>query len=120
MRTKPYSKDLREKVINYIQRGESQQSAARVFSLHYNTVNRWWKRYKKEGNFLARIRVGAKRRLNIEELSGFVEENPNCKLSDIAKQLKITVAWASIMLRKIGYSYKKNRLPIWKQVKTNG
>ena len=31
MSTSPYSQDLREKVINYIEKGNSQESAARIF-----------------------------------------------------------------------------------------
>lgn len=111
MSTSPYSKDLREKVINYLNKGTKQRVAAKIFGLHHNTVNRWWSRYKKELNFLARIRPGALRKLNIDGLTKFVEQNSNCMLSDIAKKFNITEAWASVMLKKLGYSYKKITYP---------
>ena len=119
MSTSPYSIDLREKVINFLAKGEQQKLAAKIFGLHSNTVNRWWNRYKKEGTFLARRRLGAKRKLKLEELTNFVDQHPDCKLASLAKRFNITEAWASIMLRKIGYSYKKNRLPMWKRTKRN-
>lgn len=119
MSTSPYSKDLREKVINYLKTGAKQKITAKIFGLHHNTVNRWWSRYKKEGNFLARTRPGALRKLNVDSLAKFIDQNSNCKLLDIAKKFNITEAWASVMLKKLGYSYKKNRLPTWKQAKAN-
>ena len=43
-----YSIDLRKKVIKYIEEGNSQQSATKIFSLNKATVNRWCQRYKKK------------------------------------------------------------------------
>ncbi len=40
MSTSPYSRDLREKVINYIEKGNSQRSAAKIFDIHENTISR--------------------------------------------------------------------------------
>ena len=50
MSTSPYSLDLREKVIKYLELGNSQQSASKIFMLNPSTINRWWLRYKREGN----------------------------------------------------------------------
>jgi transposase len=60
MSTSPYSIDLREKVIKYIESGNSQQSASKIFRLNVSTVNRWWLRYKREGNYAAKKRPGGK------------------------------------------------------------
>ena len=117
MSTSPYSKDLRTKVVNYLEKGGSQKEAAIIFSLHRNTISRWWCRYQKEGVIEARERLGAKRKLDLEKLGLFVENNHDCNLAEIGKHFKITRAWASICLRKIGYSYKKKSLPTWKRAK---
>ena len=58
MITSPQNIDLRKKVMRYIEeKGKSQNEASKVFNIHRNTLNRWCRRYKKEGNFAARIRL---------------------------------------------------------------
>ena len=49
----PYSYDLREKVINAIERGMSIAEAARVFSLSRNTIYLWLKRQSATGDLKA-------------------------------------------------------------------
>lgn len=60
MSTSPYSIDLREKVIKYIEGGHSHRNSAVVFNIHYQTIGNWWRRYKKEGSFKALPRPGSK------------------------------------------------------------
>ena len=119
MSTSPYSNDLRSKVITYLKSGGKQISASKIFNLHRNTINRWWVRFQKEGIYTARRRPGAKRRLDLEELSLYMDTNNNIGLSEVSSHFNISKAWSSISLRKIGYSYKKNRLATWKLAKKN-
>ena len=117
MTTKPYSSDLRRKVINYLEKGGSKKLASEVFCLHLNTVSRWWKRYKSEGSSCAKPRLGAKRRLNLDALVEFVKSNPNSTLIEMATKFNTSSAWISISLRKLEFSYKKKPLATWRQVK---
>lgn len=117
MTTSPYSSDLRKKVINYLEAGKSKKEASEVFDLHRNTVSRWWNRYKTEGSLRAKPRIGAKRRLDLDALVEFVSANPNSTLSNIAIKFGVTASWISICLRKLGFSYKKKSLAMWKQAK---
>ena len=64
MRTSPYSKDLREKVIRFIEMGNTQVLASLVFELNISTVSRWYQRYRETGNFLAKKRPGAKSKID--------------------------------------------------------
>ena len=41
MSKSPYSNDLREKVINYLNKGRTQKEASEVFEVHRNIVSRW-------------------------------------------------------------------------------
>jgi transposase len=117
MSTSPYSKDLREKVIKYINSCNSQKSASELFSLHRNTVSRWWNRYKKEGIYTARRRLGRKSKLSFVEIVEYVTNNPDTKLSIIGKKFGISAWHASTVLKKLGFSYKKKTLPTWNQIK---
>lgn len=49
----PYSYDLRQKVINAIERGMNIAEAARVFSLSRNTIYLWLKRQSATGDLKA-------------------------------------------------------------------
>ncbi len=72
MSTSPYSIYLREKVIKYLEAGNSQRSASRVFQLSPTTVNTWHVRYKKEGHYQARKYKGAKPIVNSGEVGDVV------------------------------------------------
>ena len=83
MSTSPYSLDLREKVIKYLELGNSQQSASKIFMLNLSTINRWWLRYKREGNYAPRKRLGRAPRLSISEVRNYIKANPNFKSEDL-------------------------------------
>jgi len=117
MTTSPYSKDLRNKVINYLKKGKSQKEASEVFGIHVNTVSRWNMRYLKEGNCLARVRLGPKARVDYKEVELFVKNNPDSKLADIGIKFGISGWHASRILKKMGFSYKKKTLATSKQAK---
>ncbi|UCM85731.1 MAG: IS630 transposase-related protein [Rickettsia endosymbiont of Culicoides impunctatus] len=114
MSTSPYSIDLREKVIKYLEAGNSQRSASRVFQLSPTTVNTWHVRYKKEGHYQARKYKGAKPSIEMDDFIKYVEENPNSKTEDIGKKFGISASGARYWLRQLGFSYKKKPLPMWK------
>lgn len=107
MSTSPYSIDLREKVIDYISKGNSQRSASKVFGIHKNTINRWWIRYKSEGVFAAKIRLGMKSRVDKEALEEFVKNNPNTILSAAGIKFGVTAWQVGRILKKLGFTFKK-------------
>ena len=108
MSTSPYSNDLREKVINYLKKGKTQKEASEVFEVHRNTVSRWNKRYCEEGSCRARKRLGYKSKLSYNKIELFVKNRPDTKLSEIAIEFGISKGHAGVILKKLGYSYKKN------------
>ncbi len=108
MSTSPYSLDLRKKVLKHIQKDNTQAQAAKVFNLHRNTISRWVQKYQKSGNLTPKKRQGLKSKLDLQELTQFVDEYRNCHLKDIADKFRISSAWASVIIRRLGYRYKKN------------
>ena len=117
MTTSPYSKDLRKKVINYLNKGKSKKEASEIFGIHRNTVSRWYNRYKNEGSYEAKKRLGCKTRVDYKKIESFVKDNEDAKLSDIGTAFGISKGYASIVLKKLGFSYKKKPFPIWKLAK---
>lgn len=113
----PYSKDFRNKVMNYVNRGNSCNSASVKFEISANAVRNWYKRYKSEGNYLAKKVGGKKGRVTPHDIESYIETNPNFILSDMGKHFKMSAAGAHYWLKKLGYSYKKKILPTWKVTK---
>ena len=120
MRTSPYNIDLRKKVIKYIELGNSQQSASKVFMLNPSTVNRWWLRYKREGNFSAKKRLGKAPRVSALLIHDYVKTHPNCTSAEMGTHFGMTSGGAFYWLKKLGYSYKKKPLPTWNLKKQSG
>ena len=119
MSKSPYSNDLREKVINYLSKGRTQKEASEVFEVHRNTVSRWSNRYKKEGNYDAKKRLGYKSKLDYNNIELFVKNNADTKLSIIAAEFGISKGHAGFILNRLGFSYKKKPFPMWRQIKTS-
>lgn len=107
MRTSPYSEDLRNKVIGYLKAGKSQRSACEVFDLHQSTVGRWWLRYHRKGNYLARKRLRRKPRVSLLEIKKYIESHPNFRSYDMGKQFGMTGGGALYWLKKMGFGIAK-------------
>mgnify|MGYP001574025348 CR=1 FL=1 len=108
MTSSQYSKDLRDKVINYINKGNTQKGASEVFSVHRNTISIWVVRYRNEGSYAARVRLGPKSKLDYKEIESFVKNNSDTKLADIGNKFRISGWHAGRILKKLGFSYKKS------------
>ena len=107
---------LREKVIKFLEAGNSQKVASKVFKLSPTTVNIWNVRYKKEGHYQPRKRIGARPSIDKNDFIKYVEENPNTKTEDIGKKFGISASGVRYWLKQLGFSYKKKPLPMWKLI----
>ena len=114
-----YSKDLRIRVIEHIESGGSQKSACEIFKVSKSAVSRWWIRYKEEGIIAAKAVGGSKGKVDCEKLSGYVIANSDKTLAEIGLYFGVSACAIQKRLKKLGFSYKKKRLPMWKQNKSN-
>jgi transposase len=44
-----YPLELRERVVSFVEKGNSRKSASEVFAVHYNTVKAWVKQFRERG-----------------------------------------------------------------------
>jgi transposase len=115
MSTSPYSFDLRMKVIEFLEAGNSQRKAAEIFNISKTTVTSWYTRYKKEGSVAARKRLGAKPRVDSTKFIEYVNNTPNIIIDDIAKEFSVSKSGAYYWLKKLEFTYKKKTLPTLKR-----
>ena len=110
MRTSPYDQDLRNKVIECIESGNTQKLAAETFLVSIASVKRWYKSYRELGHCRAKKHPGAKRKIDREELAKYFTEHPDARLIDAANIFHVSVVSIHYCLRTLGFRYKKN---IW-------
>ena len=115
---KPYSRDLRERIIDYISAGHSCRAAGRVFGVSASTAVRLATDYKDRGNVTPRRQGRAPGTVGkLAAYTGFlikqVQANPDITLRELGLALEeahgVVVQLSSIhrALEREGYSYKK-------------
>jgi transposase len=84
---KPYSQDLRERIIDAIEtREETQNEVAQRFSVSLSFVEKLLHRWRKSGTYAAHPHAGGQRRHltdHSETLRGEVDQQPDATLSEL-------------------------------------
>ena len=117
--TKSYSSDLRQRVIEYLDAGGNYEESSKLYKVSISAIGRWYRRYKKEGNYQAKIRGGSKKRIDLKGLEEYVKTNENMTLKQAAKKFNVSSFTISYWLKRLDYSYKKKSFPTWRQTKQN-
>lgn len=117
---RPISKDLRSRVISYLESNLNYASAARKFDIAASSVRRWYLRYKEFGNFEPIPYPGKKPRLTENEFTRYVDSHPGATLAQIGKQFGMTARSAHYYMKKFNYNYKKKSQATWKQKQNSG
>ena len=114
--TRPYSNDLRERVVGAVQAGASCRSVAARFGVAVSTVVKWSQRYRRSGS-VAPGKVGGHRRPVLEPHRDFIVERisqePHLTLHGLKDELAVrgirvshNTVWQ--FLRREGLRFKKN------------
>ena len=113
---RPYSNDLRERVVSAVQSGETCRSVAKQFGISVASVVKWSQRQRATGS-VAPDRMGGYRRAVLEPYRDFIMEQigrtPHLTLHVLKALLAdhgIAVSHQTVwmFLRREGLSFKKN------------
>src|SRR5262245_51523083 len=112
---KPYSYDLRMRVIETIEAGASRRETAELYGISPSVVVIWARRWKETGSILAKPSGGSVSPLeeHAEFLLGLASEQPDLTLDEIlAKVSKAGIASSRTAVWRFferhGFSFKKN------------
>src|SRR5215471_17623567 len=87
---KPYSDDLRERVIESVVAGASRREAAESFSLSASSAVRWLQRWRDTGSARAKLSGGSTSPLeeHVEWLLALVAKQPDLTLDEIVAAMR--------------------------------
>ena len=117
---RPYSLDLRERVVRRVESGETVRSVAAVYGVSVSCVVKWSLRYRGSGS-AAPGKMGGHRRPILEQHRGFIlarfEENPDLTLRGLKAELEergVKVSYGAVwaFVHAQGKSFKKNRTAV--------
>jgi transposase len=116
--TKPYSSDLRSRVVAAVEAGSSRRQAAARFGVAVSTVVHWVRRWRETGSFAARP-VGGDRRSKLKGadrdwLLARIAAKPDLTLEEVRAELRglgKRVGYGTVwrFFATHGISFKKNR-----------
>jgi len=114
--TRPYSNDLRERVVSAVSAGDSVRVVAVRFGVAVSTVVKWSQRYRRTGS-VAPGKMGGHRRRVLEPHRDFIVERIKQTSQLTLHRLKDELASRGVkvshnavwqFLRREGLSFKKN------------
>jgi transposase len=114
---RPYSQDLRERVVGAVESGLSRRAAAKRFAVAVSTVIDWVDAWGEEGRLVAK-RMGGDHRSRLKDertwLLGVIAATPDLTLEEIRAALAargIHVGYGTVwrFFAAEGISFKKNR-----------
>jgi transposase len=107
---KPYSDDLRGRVIGYVKSGHSKAEASRMFSISYRTIERWMNAYRATGKTMAKSagRPVGTGRIDAMTLEASVESDSGKTLKDRGKEFGVSAAALCKAMQRFKISHKKN------------
>jgi len=115
--SRPYSNDLRERVVAAVMSGESCRAVADRFEVAVSTAVKWSQRYRATGS-VAPSKIGGYRKRVLEPHRDFIVERirqtPHLTLHGLKDELAsrgVTVSHNAVwqFLRREGLSFKKKR-----------
>ena len=106
---KPYSVDLRKRVLEYIEETGDKTKASQLFKVGIATIYRWIARKKQIGNVEPSLKKAYKKKIDDHKLIAYVKENPDYFLVEIATHFNTTLQAIFYALKRLKITRKKRQ-----------
>jgi transposase len=114
MRTRSYSSDIRERVIEAVEAGASRREAAEAFGISVASAIKWVQRWRKEGSAAAKPRGGSSSPLEkfADKILAVSAEQPDLTLDEmvaVLRKQRIRVSRSALFrfFERHGITFKK-------------
>jgi transposase len=102
-----YSIDLRSRVIDFINKGHTQEETGAIFKVGVSTIKRWLALLSETGSLEKRPLNRSASIFDSEKLKAYIEENPDAFLREIAEHFGGSITGAYYALEREKITYKK-------------
>ena len=109
---KPYSVDLRKRVLEYIDETQDKIKASQLFKVGIATIYRWIARKTQTGNVIPSPKKAYKKKIDDQKLVTYVMQNPDHFLSEISNHFGTTLQAVFYALKRLKITRKKRLLSI--------
>ncbi len=117
---KPYSTDLRKRVLQYLEKEGDKMNASRFFQVGIATIYRWVARKRQSGTIEPLKKRNTYRKIDDQKLIAYVEQYPDHFLSEIAKHFGLTPQAIFYALRRLKITRKKRPRSIRREMPRQG
>jgi len=107
---KPYSEDLRKRVLKYIDKTKDKVKASQLFKVGIATIYRWIARKTQTGSITPSPKKAYKKKIDNQRLIAYVTQNPDHFLSEIANHFGTTLQAVFYALQRLKITRKKRLL----------
>ena len=105
-----YSVDLRNRVIDFVKQGNTQEEASVIFNVGTATIQRWIALLSETGSLEKKPLNRTAPKFDSEKLNAYIEDNPNALLKDIAEHFNGSITGAFHALNREKITDKKRDL----------
>lgn len=113
-----YSIDLRRSVLSYIAEGGSKSKACKIFKISRPTLDRWEKKLN-DGNLEDAKPKRPWRKIVVDKLLTYLEQNPNCTLKHYAKLFNVKSSSMCAAFKILKITRKKRPIYTESEMKKN-
>ncbi|MCP5124480.1 MAG: hypothetical protein H6973_02225 [Gammaproteobacteria bacterium] len=107
--SKPYSEDLRTRVIQNYLNGTSKIDIITLFKIGMDTLNRWIRQYLQTGDVKPKKRTKFRaRKFRDSDLIDYIRNNPSVTIKKIAEHFSVKPSSVQSRLKALKITYKKN------------
>jgi transposase len=114
---KPYSIDLRERVLAYLSRHNDKKLASQLFRVGIATIYRWVKQQNEKGHLEPIRREYVYRKLDYSLLEQYMTDYPDHLLCEIARHFAVKEQTIFYALKRLKITRKKRRFSIKNEMK---
>lgn len=104
-----YSTDLRERVLEYIEAGNTITEASRIFKVTRPTIREWRKLKKRNGSVAREIYRHGAIKLNDQELIEYVKASPDLYLKEYAEKFNMSISGICRAFKRLHITLKKSK-----------
>ena len=103
-----YDKKFRESVLDFIDKGNTQEAAHKLFGVGTTTIKEWKKLKLETGNLEVRPLNRKGRKICAEELESYIAEYPDSYQNEAAEHFGCTQPAVHYALKRLNLTRKKN------------